>query len=153
MGLLVIGDNAPNFECEDHNGEIVRLNDYKGKKLVIFFYPKANTPGCTAQACNLSDNYERLTKSGYEVLGVSADDHKKQGNFQSKFKFPYKLLCDTEKKVINSYGVWGEKKFMGREYMGILRATYIIDNQGKIEKIYDSVKTKTHAQDILSNIA
>jgi len=149
MGLLRIGDSAPNFECEDHNGDMVRLNDYKGKKLVIFFYPKANTPGCTAQACNLSDNYKRLTKSGYEVLGVSADDHKKQGNFQSKFKIPYKLLCDIEKKVINLYGVWGEKKFMGREYMGIIRTTFIVDESGVIIDIIEKVKTKDHANQII----
>jgi len=149
MALLKIGDSAPNFECEDYNGEIVRLSDYKGRKLVIFFYPKANTPGCTAQACNLSENYDRLTRSGFDVLGVSADDHKKQKIFKSKFNFPYKLLCDVKKEVIDAYGVWGEKKFMGREYMGIIRTTFIIDENGTVIDIIEKVKTKDHANQII----
>ena len=149
MGLLKIGDSAPDFECIDDSGDVVKLNDYKGKKLVIFFYPKANTPGCTAQACNLSDNYQSLISSGYIVLGVSADDQKKQNNFRNKFNFPYKLLCDVVKDVINAYGVWGKKKFMGREYMGIIRTTFIIDENGLISDIIEKVKTKDHASQIL----
>ena len=149
MGLLKIGDSAPDFECIDDSGDVVKLNDYKGKKLVIFFYPKANTPGCTAQACNLSDNSQSLISSGYNVLGVSADDQKKQNNFKNKFNFPYKLLCDVEKDVINAYGVWGKKKFMGREYMGIIRTTFIIDENGLISDIIEKVKTKDHASQIL----
>ena len=149
MGLLKIGDSAPDFECIDDSGNVVKLTDYKGKKLVIFFYPKANTPGCTAQACNLSDNYQKLVSSGYNVLGVSADDKKKQNNFRNKFNFPYKLLCDVEKDVINAYGVWGKKKFMGREYMGIIRTTFIIDENGLILDIIEKVKTKDHTSQIL----
>lgn len=149
MGLLKIGDSAPDFECIDDSGNVVKLTDYKGKKLVIFFYPKANTPGCTAQACNLSDNYQKLVSSGYNVLGVSADDQKKQNNFRNKFNFPYKLLCDVEKDVINAYGVWGKKKFMGREYMGIIRTTFIIDENGIVSDIIEKVKTKDHTNQIL----
>ena len=149
MGLLKIGDSAPGFECIDDSGNVVKLTDYKGKKLVIFFYPKANTPGCTAQACNLSDNYQKLVSSGYNVLGVSADDKKKQNNFRNKFNFPYKLLCDVEKDVINAYGVWGKKKFMGREYMGIIRTTFIIDENGIVSDIIEKVKTKDHTSQIL----
>lgn len=149
MGLLKIGDSAPDFECIDDSGNVVKLTDYKGKKLVIFFYPKANTPGCTAQACNLSDNYQKLVSSGYNVLGVSADDKKKQNNFRNKFNFPYKLLCDVEKDVINAYGVWGKKKFMGREYMGIIRTTFIIDENGIVSDIIEKVKTKDHTNQIL----
>jgi len=149
MELLKIGDRAPDFECVDNNGDIVKLKDYKGKKLVIFFYPKANTPGCTAQACNLSDNYQKFISSGYDVLGVSADDRNKQSNFKNKFNFPYKLLCDVEKKIINSYGVWSLKKFMGREYMGILRTTFIIDEKGIIANIINKVKTRDHTSQIL----
>ncbi len=149
MGLLKIGDNAPDFQCLDDSGNFVKLTDYRGKKLVIFFYPKANTPGCTAQACNLSDNYQKLISLGYNVLGVSADDQKKQNNFKNKFNFPYTLLCDVDKNVINAYGVWGKKKFMGREYVGILRTTFIIDEDGVILDIIKKVKTKDHTNQIL----
>tara|TARA_B100000029_G_scaffold508197_1_gene594497 strand:- start:468 stop:920 length:453 start_codon:yes stop_codon:yes gene_type:complete len=149
MGLLKIGDNAPDFQCLDDSGNFVKLTDYRGKKLVIFFYPKANTPGCTAQACNLSDNYQKLISLGYNVLGVSADDQKKQNNFKNKFNFPYTLLCDVDKNVINAYGVWGKKKFMGREYVGILRTTFIIDEDGVILDIIEKVKTKDHTNQIL----
>ncbi len=149
MGLLKIGDNAPDFQCLDDSGNFVKLTDYRGKKLVIFFYPKANTPGCTAQACNLSDNYQKLISLGYNVLGVSADDQKKQNNFKNKFNFPYTLLCDVNKNVINAYGVWGKKKFMGREYVGILRTTFIIDEDGVILDIIEKVKTKDHTNQIL----
>ena len=141
MSVLKIGDFAPNFQCKDQNGNLVSLSDFKGKKVVIFFYPKANTPGCTAEACNLSDNYLKFKSLGYEIIGVSADSE--------KFNFPYSLLCDENKDVINAFGVWGLKKFMGKEYMGINRTTFIIDEKGKIIKIIEKVKTKDHTTQII----
>ena len=149
MNTLKVGDKAPNFEAKDQDGNIVKLSDYKGKKLVIFFYPKANTPGCTLEACSLSDHYSELQKKGYEILGVSADPENKQANFRNKFSFPYPLLADVEKKVINAFGVWGEKKFMGRTYDGIHRITFVIDEKGTISHVIDKVKTKKHADQIL----
>ena len=119
MTHLKAGDKAPDFEGIDQSGKTIKLNDYKGRKLVLFFYPKASTPGCTAEACNLSDNYQRFTSLGYDILGVSADSQKKQSNFKSKYNFPYPLLADEDKIIINAYGVWGPKKFMGREYWGL----------------------------------
>jgi len=129
MNTLKQGDKVPNFTVNDQDGNPVSLNDYKGKKLVVFFYPKANTPGCTAEACNLTDNYKALQDKGYDILGVSADTEKKQLNFKNKFSFPYPLLADTEKEVINAFGVWGLKKFMGREYDGIHRKTFSVIKQ------------------------
>ncbi|MDW5288378.1 thioredoxin-dependent thiol peroxidase [Formosa sp. PL04] len=149
MTTLKIGDKAPDFSAKDQDGNIISLNDYKGKKLVIFFYPKASTPGCTAEACNLSDNYERFKSSNYEILGVSADSEKRQTNFKTKYKFQYPLLADEDKTVINAFGVWGPKKFMGREYDGIHRTTFIINEEGIIEDIILKVKTKAHAEQIL----
>ena len=149
MNTLKVGDKAPNFEVNDQDGNVIKLGDYKGKKLVVFFYPKASTPGCTAEACNLSDNYKMLQDLGYEILGVSADSEKRQSNFRNKFNFPYPLLADVEKEVINAFGVWGLKKFMGREYDGIHRKTFIIDEQGIITNVIDKVKTKDHAAQIL----
>ncbi|MBU3822316.1 thioredoxin-dependent thiol peroxidase [Flavobacteriaceae bacterium XHP0103] len=149
MNTLKVGDKAPNFSAQDEQGNTICLSDYKGKKLVVFFYPKANTPGCTAEACNLRDNYEVLKSKGYELLGVSADNSKKQANFKNKYKFPFPLLADEDKSVINAFGVWGPKKFMGREYDGIHRTTFIIDEKGVIEQVIDKVKTKDHASQIL----
>ena len=149
MTTLKVGDKAPNFTSVDQDGNAISLSDYKGKKLVLFFYPKASTPGCTLEACNLSDNYERFVSQGYDVLGVSADSQKRQTNFRNKFKFPYPLLADEDKTVINAFEVWGPKKFMGREYEGILRTTFVIDEQGLIEKVIDKVKTKDHAAQII----
>ncbi|RED49408.1 thioredoxin-dependent thiol peroxidase [Seonamhaeicola aphaedonensis] len=149
MTTLKIGDKAPNFSVNNQDGNPISLNDYKGKKLVLFFYPKANTPGCTLEACNLSDNYERFVSQGYDVLGVSADTEKKQSSFRDKFKFPYPLLADVDKEVINAYGVWGPKKFMGREYDGIHRTTFVIDENGVIEDVITQVKTKDHTNQIL----
>ena len=119
MTTLQIGDKAPNFSVKNQDGKIISLSDFNGKKLVLFFYPKASTPGCTAEACNLSDNYERFQSQGYEILGVSADTQKKQSNFRNKFKFPYPLLADVDKSVIDAFQVWGPKKFMGRVFDGI----------------------------------
>ena len=149
MTTLKVGDKAPIFETKDQNGELIKLKDYLGKKVILFFYPKASTPGCTMEAKNLRDNYQVIKDKGYEVIGVSADSEKRQLNFCNKNELPYNLLADEEKSVINSYGVWGPKKFMGREYDGIHRTTFVIDEKGKIEKIISKVKTKDHAEQIL----
>jgi len=148
MTHLNIGDKAPDFTAKDQDGNTIKLNDYKGKKLVLFFYPKASTPGCTVESKNLRDNYESFLAQGYEVLGVSADSAKRQSNFKTKNELPYPLLADEDKTVINAYGVWGPKKFMGREYDGIHRTTFIIDADGNIENIIKKVKTKAHAEQI-----
>ncbi len=150
MNTLKAGDKAPNFSSHDQDGNSISLSDYKGKKLVVFFYPAASTPGCTAEACNLTDNYAALQKQGYEILGVSADSQKKQTNFRDKYKFPFPLLADEDKSVINAFGVWGPKKFMGREYDGIHRMTFIINENGVVDRVIDKVKTKDHAAQILS---
>ncbi|AXT19936.1 thioredoxin-dependent thiol peroxidase [Flavobacteriaceae bacterium AU392] len=149
MTTLKVGDKAPEFTSKDQDGNIITLNDYKGKKLVVFFYPKANTPGCTLEACNLRDNYTELQQEGYEILGVSADSERKQSNFRNKFSFPYPLLADEDKSVINAFGVWGPKQFMGRNFDGIHRITFVIDESGIISKVIDKVKTKDHANQIL----
>ncbi|WP_341214519.1 thioredoxin-dependent thiol peroxidase [uncultured Wocania sp.] len=149
MNTLKQGDAVPNFTAKDEQGNIISLSDYKGKKLVVFFYPKANTPGCTTEACNLRDNYDVLKEKGYELLGVSADSAKKQSNFKNKFSLPFPLLADEDKTVIDAFGVWGLKKFMGREYDGIHRKTFIIDENGIVERVIDKVKTKNHAAQIL----
>ncbi len=149
MTTLKIGDTAPDFACKDENGNLIQLSDYKGKKLVLFFYPKASTPGCTAEACDLRDNYQTFQAKGYDILGVSADSQKRQTNFKNKYEFPYPLLADEDKEVINAYGVWGPKKFMGKEYDGIHRTTFVIDENGLIENVILKVKTKTHSDQIL----
>lgn len=149
MNTLKVGDALPDITVNDQDGDSISLKDYKGKKLIVFFYPKANTPGCTAEACNLSDNYKTLQDEGYEILGVSADSEKKQSNFRNKFSFPYPLLADEDKKVIEAFGVWGLKKFMGREYDGIHRKTFIFNEDGNVERVIDKVKTKDHAAQIL----
>ena len=149
MTSLQIGDTAPKFQSLDEAGNSISLADYKGKKLVLFFYPKASTPGCTLEACNLSENYSRFTSLGYDVLGVSADSAKRQSNFKEKYGFPYPLLADEDKSVINAFGVWGPKKFMGKEYDGIHRITFVIDAYGIIEDIIVKVKTKEHTSQIL----
>ena len=149
MNTLKEGDKVPNFKVNDQDGNPVSLTDYSGKKLVVFFYPAASTPGCTAEACNLRDNYKELQEAGYSLLGVSADTEKKQTNFRNKYEFPFPLLADTEKEVINAFGVWGPKKFMGREYDGIHRKTFLVDENGVVERVIDKVKTKDHAAQIL----
>tara|TARA_R110002072_G_scaffold118631_1_gene250641 strand:+ start:50969 stop:51421 length:453 start_codon:yes stop_codon:yes gene_type:complete len=149
MNTLKVGDKAPDFQSVDQDGTLRQLKDYKGKKLVVFFYPAANTPTCTVEACNLNDHYTELQKAGYEILGVSADTERKQKNFQNKYGFKYPLLADTEKEIINAFGVWGPKKFMGREYDGIHRTTFVINEKGIIEKVIDKVKSKVHASQIL----
>ena len=149
MTTLQIGDQAPDFQSINQDGNAISLSDFSGKKLVLFFYPKASTPGCTLEACNLSDNYDRFTAQGYAVLGVSADSPKRQLNFKTKYEFPYDLLADEDKTVINAYGTWGPKKFMGREYDGIHRITFVIDENGIIEDVITKVKTKEHTDQIL----
>ena len=149
MNTLKQGDAVPDFISKDEQGNTISLSDYKGKKLVVFFYPKASTPGCTVEACNLRDNYEELKSQGYELLGVSADSEKRQANFKNKYEFPFPLLADEDKTVINTFGVWGSKKFMGKVYDGIHRMTFIIDENGIIERVIDKVKTKDHAAQIL----
>ncbi len=151
MTTLKVGDKAPEFAAKDNEGNIIKLIDYKGKKVVLFFYPKASTPGCTVEACNLRDNYARFISNGYDLLGVSADSAKRQQNFIDKHDFPFPLLADVEKKVINAYKVWGPKKFMGREYDGIHRTTFIIDEKGIIEEVITKVKTKEHSAQLLKD--
>lgn len=151
MTELKIGDKAPDFSAKDEQGNTITLKDFEGKKLVLFFYPKASTPGCTAEACNLNDNFERFKKQGYAILGVSADSEKRQSNFKDKYDFQYPLLADEDKKVIEAYGVWGPKKFMGKEYDGIHRTTFIIDENGLIADVISKVKTKDHTAQILSD--
>lgn len=149
MTTLKQGDNAPEFKQVDQDGNTHTLADYKGKKLVVFFYPKASTPGCTAEACNLRDNWETFETQNYAILGVSADSPKRQKNFKEKYDMPFALLADEDKSVINAFGVWGPKKFMGREYDGIHRTTFVIDEDGKIAEVITKVKTKAHAEQIL----
>lgn len=149
MTKLKAGDKAPDFSAKDEQGNTISLSDYKGKKLVVFFYPKASTPTCTVEACNLRDNYAELKEKGYEILGVSADSAKRQSNFKNKHDFPYPLLADEDKEVIKAFGVWGEKKFMGRTFDGIHRTTFVIDENGIIEKVIDKVKAKMHSEQIL----
>ncbi|MFB1021438.1 MAG: thioredoxin-dependent thiol peroxidase [Vicingaceae bacterium] len=151
MFHLNIGDEAPEINAKDENGNNFQLSAHKGKKIVLYFYPKDSTPGCTTQACNLKDNYAELQKRGYEVVGVSADDEVKHQKFIAKYDLPFTLLADTDKKVIQDYGVWGLKKFMGKEYDGIHRTTFVIDEEGKIEEIIQKVKTKAHTEQILKD--
>lgn len=149
MTTLEVGDKAPQFSAKDQDGNVHSLEDYKGKKLVVFFYPKASTPGCTAEACNLRDNWEKFKAEGYEILGVSADSQKKQQKFKENKDLPFPLLADEEKEVINAFGVWGPKKFMGKKYDGIHRTTFVIDKNGVISNVITNVKTKDHAAQIL----
>ena len=149
MSKLKIGDKAPLINAVDQNGNKITLDQYKGKKVVLYFYPKDMTSGCTAQACNLSDNYSHLNKNGYDVIGVSCDSIKRHQKFIEKYDLPFNLISDEDKKVVNDYGVWQLKKFMGREYMGIVRTTFLIDENGKIEDIIEKVNTKDHTSQIL----
>ena len=151
MTHLKVGDKAPNFSGVDQDGNTISLADYAGKKLVVFFYPKASTPGCTAEACNLNDNYDRFKAQGFEILGVSADSPKRQSNFKNKYGFQYPLLADEDKSVIEAFGVWGPKKFMGKDYDGIHRTTFIIDENGILSNVITKVKTKEHTAQILAD--
>lgn len=147
---LKIGQKAPDFKVNDQDGNSVSLNQYKGKKVVLYFYPRDNTPGCTAEACNLRDNYKQLQKKGYEVLGVSTDSEKSHQNFIKKQKLPFRLLADEDKEVHSKYGAWVEKSMYGRKYMGTARITYVINEKGTIEEIIEKVDTKNHTDQILN---
>ncbi|EON75301.1 Thiol peroxidase, Bcp-type [Lunatimonas lonarensis] len=147
---IEVGQEAPDFETKDQNGNTVRLSDFKGKKVVLYFYPKDNTPGCTAQACDLRNNYEALQKAGYVVLGVSSDSEKSHQKFIQKYELPFSLLADEDKSVHEKYGTWVEKSMYGRSYMGTARTTFIIDETGKISQIIDKVKTKEHTNQIIN---
>ena len=152
METLKVGDKVPEFKTVDQNGNTISLSFLIGKKTIIFFYPRANTPGCTAEACNLRDHYQELTSLGFQLIGVSADNPKKQKNFSNKYELPFTLLADEEKVVIGAFGVWGPKKFQGREYDGIHRTTFIVNKEGVVDKVISKVKTKEHAAQILSEL-
>lgn len=151
MTTLKKGDKAPEFKVINELGEQMTLADFSGKKLVLFFYPKDSTPGCTVESCNLRDHYTDLKIKGFEVLGVSADDEASHQKFINKYELPFHLLADTEKDMLNAYGVWGPKKFMGRIYDGIHRTTFVIDENGIIERVFTKVKTKEHSEQILES--
>ena len=150
-----IGDKAPEVLGVNENGEEIRLSQYKGKKLVLYFYPKDNTSGCTAEACSLRDNYADLRKQGYDVIGVSVDSATSHRKFIDKYELPFPLIADTDKKLVEAMGVWGEKSMYGRKYMGTFRTTFLINEEGVIEKIYfpKEIKTKTHGEQILESIS
>ena len=146
---LQVGDKAPAFTGIDQNENKISLSDFKGKKLVLFFYPEDDTPTCTIQACNLRDNYALLTKNGFKVIGISPDDVRSHQKFRDKFNLPFTLIADPEHKIINKYGVWGLKILYGREYMGLYRTTFVVDEKGVISKIFLRPKNKAHAQEII----
>ncbi|KAF0235641.1 MAG: peroxiredoxin [Prolixibacteraceae bacterium] len=149
MSKFTAGDKAPMFEGVNQNGKKVSLNDFKGKKLILYFYPKDNTPGCTAEACNLNDNYEMWIKKGYEIVGVSPDNEKSHLKFIDKFGLKFNLIADTENKILEAYFAWGEKSMYGKKYMGVLRSTYVINENGIIEAVFDKVDTNNHTKQII----
>jgi len=151
MNLLEVGQTAPEWGIPDQDGKVHQLADYRGKKVVLYFYPKDDTPGCTKEACDFRDHHSELMKRGFAVVGVSADTAAKHSKFIGKYELPFPLLADTEKQVIQAYGAWGRKKFMGREYDGIFRVTYVIDEQGVIERVFDKVKTAAPTEQILAS--
>lgn len=148
MAELKAGQKAPFFEGSDQNGNKISLDDFKGKKLILYFYPKDNTPGCTDEACNLRDNYNHLIEKGFAVVGISPDSDKSHQKFAGKYKLPFPLIADTEKKIMSEYGTWGEKKMYGKSFMGVLRTTFVINKEGIIEEIIRKVDTKNHAEQI-----
>lgn len=152
VASLEIGQKAPDFIGKDQNNNTVRLSDYTGKKVILFFYPKDNTPGCTAEACNLRDNYEILQAKGFVIIGISIDDVQSHNKFATKQSLPFPLIADEDKNIVTAYNVWGLKKFMGKEYMGTHRTTFILDEAGIITHIITKVATKNHAQQILELI-
>jgi len=149
MGQLKIGDRAPDFSFTDPEGKMVSLKDFKGKKLILYFYPKDDTPGCTAEACNLRDNYQILLKKGFAILGVSADSEQSHKKFIEKYVLPFPLIADKDKKIIKAYGAWGPKNLYGKVYDGIIRTTFVISEDGKIEHVFKKVDTKNHTDQIL----
>jgi peroxiredoxin Q/BCP len=150
MIQLKEGMKAPGFEGIDQDGRTVKLDDFAGKKVVLYFYPKDNTPACTAEACNLRDNYNSFLKKGFAVIGVSSDNEKSHKRFASKYNLPFPLIADTSKNILNAYGIWGEKKMFGKSYLGIIRKTFIIDEKGIIENIISRVDTGDHTKQILN---
>jgi len=148
MAQLKEGMKAPHFEGTDQNGRMVKLTDFAGKKVVLYFYPKDNTPGCTAEACNLRDNYNQMIREGFAVVGVSMDSERSHGNFASKYSLPFPLIADTSKKILNDYGVWKQKSLYGKTFLGTLRTTFIIDENGIIDKVISKVDTKNHSDQI-----
>jgi len=152
MTKLKVGDKAPDFEGINQNDETVALKDFAGKKLILYFYPKDNTSGCTAESCNLNDNYNDWLEKGFEVLGVSPDSVKSHQNFKNKYNLKFDLIADTEKEILQQYGAWGEKNMYGKKYMGVLRSTFIIDKNGVIEEIFEKVKTKDHTNQIIKKL-
>jgi len=153
MSDLKIGDLAPAIKASDENGEMITLEEYRGKKVVLYFYPKDDTPGCTAEACDLRDNYAQFRDKGFEIIGVSADNEHSHRKFKDKYDLPFRLISDVDQKVLKDYGAWGEKKMYGKSYMGILRKTFVIDEQGYIEKIFEKVKTKEHSKQIFTELS
>ena len=149
MANLKVGDVAPNFTANNQNGEAVSLSDFKGKNIILYFYPKDNTPGCNAEACSFRDNYQFFTNKGFEVIGVSTDDEKSHKKFEAKFELPFTLIADTEKTVVEAYGVWVEKSMYGKTYMGTARKTFVIDGEGKISLIVEKVDTKNASQQLM----
>lgn len=147
---LQVGEKAPLFEAKDQNGNVVKLTDFQGKKIVLYFYPKDDTPGCTAQACSLRDSYDSMLARGYVVLGASVDNEKSHKKFAEKYQLPFPLLADTEHKIVEAYGVWAEKSMYGKTYMGTVRTTFIIDENGVIQEIISKIDTKNHAEQVLS---
>ncbi len=149
MTTLKIGQQAPDFKAVDQDGKDIGLSSFKGSKVILYFYPKADTPGCTAESCNLRDNYDDLMNKGYQIIGVSADSVTKQKKFAEKYNLPFRLIADENKEVIKAYGAWGVKKMYGKDYEGIIRTTIVIDEKGEILKIFDKVDTKNHAEQIM----
>ncbi|MFL6256559.1 MAG: thioredoxin-dependent thiol peroxidase [Pyrinomonadaceae bacterium] len=147
--MLKEGDAAPDFESRDAEGNAVKLSDLRGRKVVLYFYPKDDTPGCTKEACSFRDGFAEFNRRGIEVLGVSTDDEKSHRKFAEKFSLPFKLLADTDHRVADLYGVYGEKQFMGRKYMGVARKTFLIDEEGRLRKVFDTVKVDEHADEVL----
>ena len=147
--MLATGDKAPAFKANNQNGETIALKDLKGKKLVVYFYPADDTPTCTKQACNLRDNYAQLLKAGINLIGISPDDEKQHKKFENKYQLPFSLLADVDTKIAQAFGVWGPKKFMGRDYIGLHRTTFLIDETGKIVHVISKPVTKAHAEEIL----
>ena len=153
MSELKEGDLAPAITARDEKGELITLKEYRGKKVVLYFYPKDNTPGCTAEACDLRDNYAQFMKEGFEIIGVSADSEKSHTNFKTKYNLPFRLISDVDRKVLEDYGAWGEKQMYGKSYMGILRKTFIINEDGYVEKIIEKVNTKEHSKQIFAELS
>lgn len=152
MTQLKVGDRAPAFQGVNQNGEIVSLTDFAGKKLILYFYPKDNTPGCTAESCNLNENYEAWLKKGFDVVGVSPDSEKSHLKFIDRFSLKFNLIADTEKEILQAFGVWGEKNLYGKKYMGVIRTTFVIDENGIIQEIFAKVKTKDHTNQIIKTL-